>query len=97
MGTLNTDLNTYKHNSTIFGDSYTPKKSVTVDGGFQFSGSNKGHDSLAAMVKNKLRKDQFTGTIFVLRTRKADRLNLLYWDSTELVMAYKQLEEHTFT
>ena len=26
-----------------------------------------GHDSLAAMVKNELRKDPFTGTVFVFR------------------------------
>lgn len=57
----------------------------------------KGHDSLAAVVKNELRKDPFTGTIFVFRARKADRLKLLYWDGTGLVMAYKRLEEHTFT
>ena len=55
----------------------------------------KGHDSLAAMVKNELRKDPFTGTVFVFRARKADRLKLLYWDGTGLVMAYKRLEEHT--
>lgn len=57
----------------------------------------KGHDSLAAMVKNELRKDPFTGTIFVFRARKADRLKLLYWDGTGLVMAYKRLENTTFT
>lgn len=57
----------------------------------------KGHDSLAALVKNELRKDPFTGTVFVFRARKADRLKLLYWDGTGLVMAYKRLEEHTFT
>jgi transposase len=42
----------------------------------------KGHDSLAAMVKNELRKHPFTGTAFVFRARKADRLKLLYWDGT---------------
>ena len=57
----------------------------------------KGHDSLAAMVKNELRKDPFTGTVFVFRAKKADRLKLLYWDGTGLVMDYKRLEEHTFT
>ena len=55
----------------------------------------KGHDSLAAMVKNELRKDPFTGTVFVFRARKADRLKLLYWDGTGLVLAYKRLEEHS--
>ena len=57
----------------------------------------KGHDSLAAVVKNELRKDPFTGTVFVFRAKKADRLKLLYWDGTGLVMAYKRLEEHSFT
>jgi transposase len=46
------------------------------------------------MVKNELRKDPFTGTVFVFRAKKADRL---YWDGTGLVMAYKRLEQHTFT
>lgn len=55
----------------------------------------KGHDSLAWIVKNELRNDPFTGTVFVFRARKADRLKLLYWDGTGLVMAYKRLEEHT--
>ena len=52
----------------------------------------KGHDSLAAMVKNELRKDPFTGTVFVFRARKADRLKLLYWDGTGLLMNHAQFE-----
>ena len=31
------------------------------------------------------------------RSRRADRLKLLYWDGTGLVMAYKRLETATFT
>ena len=57
----------------------------------------KGHDGLAAIVSSALRKDPFTGTVFVFRARKVDRLKLLYWDGTGLVMAYKRLEEHSFT
>ena len=57
----------------------------------------KGHDGLAAIVSSVLRKDPFTGTVFVFRSRRADRLKLLYWDGTGLVMAYKRLEEATFT
>ncbi|MCP5340711.1 MAG: IS66 family insertion sequence element accessory protein TnpB [Rhodobacteraceae bacterium] len=68
----------------------------------------KGHDGLAALVKNELRKDPFTGPSLAMvlepvahhgsmfRARKADRLKLLYWDRTGLVMAYKRLEEHVF-
>jgi transposase len=57
----------------------------------------KGHDSLAALVKNVLYEDPFTGTVFVFRAKKTDRLKLLYWDGTGLVMAYKRLEEHSFS
>lgn len=56
----------------------------------------KGHDDLSAMVQSVLRKDPFTGTVFVFRARRADRLKLLYWDGTGLVMAYKRLEDTTF-
>lgn len=37
------------------------------------------------------------GTVFVFRAKRADRLKLLYWDGTGLVMAYKRLEETSFT
>lgn len=57
----------------------------------------KGHDELTSLVKNELRKEPFTGTVFVFRAKRADRLKLLYWDGTGLVMAYKRLEETTFT
>ncbi|MCP5089209.1 MAG: IS66 family insertion sequence element accessory protein TnpB [Rhodobacteraceae bacterium] len=68
----------------------------------------KGHNGLAALVKNELRKEPFThcrqvngtftvrGTVFVFRSKRADRLKLLFWDGTGLVMTYKRLEEHTF-
>ena len=45
----------------------------------------KGHDGLAALVKNELRKDPFTGTVFVFRSKRADRLKWQYWDGTGLV------------
>ena len=69
----------------------------------------KGHDGLAALVSSVLRKDPFTvarqaiawqsaerGAVFVFPARRADRLKLLYWDGTGLVMAYKRLEDMTF-
>ena len=57
----------------------------------------KGHDGLTAMVQSVLRKDPFTGTVFVFRAKRADRLKLLYWDGTGLAMGYKRLEDTTFT
>jgi len=56
----------------------------------------KGHDGLAALVKNELHRDPFTGTVYVFRSRKADRLKLIYWDGSGLVMAYKRLEDGVF-
>jgi len=56
----------------------------------------KGHDGLAALVQSALKEDPFTGTVFVFRAKRADRLKLLFWDGTGLVMAYKRLEETTF-
>lgn len=56
----------------------------------------KGHDGLAALVQSVLKEDPFTGTVFVFRPRRADRLKILFWDGTGLVMAYKRLEENTF-
>ncbi|WP_157971037.1 IS66 family insertion sequence element accessory protein TnpB [Pseudogemmobacter bohemicus] len=37
----------------------------------------KGHDGLAALVSSVRRKDPFTGTVFMFRSRRADRLKLL--------------------
>ena len=38
----------------------------------------KGHDGLTAVVQSVLRKDPFTGTVFVFRAKRLDRLKLLY-------------------
>jgi transposase len=57
----------------------------------------KGHDGLAALVQSVLKEDPFTGTVFVFRAKRADRLKILFWDGTGLVMAYKRLEEASFT
>lgn len=50
-------------------------------------GFRKGHDGLAALVKNEVRKDPFTGTVFAFRARRAGRLKLLYRHGTGLVFA----------
>ncbi|WP_096173789.1 IS66 family insertion sequence element accessory protein TnpB [Cohaesibacter sp. ES.047] len=51
---------------------------------------------MAALIRNELDKAPFTGTVFVFRARRADRLKLLYWEGSGLVMTYKRLEEHSF-
>lgn len=56
----------------------------------------KGHDGLAAVVQHELRKDPFTGTVFVFRSKRADRAKILFWDGSGLVLIYKRLEAHKF-
>ena len=55
----------------------------------------KGLDGLAAVLKGVLRKDPFTGTVFVVRTKRADRLKPIDWDGTGLVTIYKGLERQS--
>ena len=56
----------------------------------------KGHDGLAALVQGHLRQKPFDGSVYVFRAKRADRLKLIYWDGSGLVMAYKRLEDNSF-
>ena len=56
----------------------------------------KGHDGLAALVQSHLQKKPFDGAVYVFRAKRADRLKMIWWDGTGLVMAYKRLEQNVF-
>ena len=56
----------------------------------------KGFDSLAQLVRNHLGSDPLSGHLFVFRSRRGDRLKVLYWDSDGLCLFYKRLEVGTF-
>lgn len=56
----------------------------------------KGHDGLAALVQSHLRYKPFDGAVYVFRAKRADRLKLIYWDGSGLVMSYKRLEQNSF-
>ena len=56
----------------------------------------KGADSLAAIVQTVLRHDPFSGTIYVFRCKRADRVKLLVWDGSGLVLLWKRLESGAF-
>lgn len=40
----------------------------------------KGIDSLAALCRNRLQEDPFTGTVFVFRNRRATAVKILAYD-----------------
>jgi transposase len=56
----------------------------------------KSFDSLAGLVEQQLGQDPLAGDLFVFRSKRGDRLKLLYWDSDGLAIWYKRLEEGTF-
>ncbi|GLS46570.1 IS66 family insertion sequence element accessory protein TnpB [Methylobacterium brachythecii] len=56
----------------------------------------KGMDGLAALVRDAMRADPFCGTIYVFRSKRADRAKLLFWDGSGMVLAAKRLEDGKF-
>jgi transposase len=56
----------------------------------------KSFDSLAGLVEQQLGQDPLAGDRFVFRSKRGDRLKLLYWDNDGLAIWYKRLEEGTF-
>lgn len=56
----------------------------------------KGHDGLAAVAERELGLDPHSGVIVVFRARRGDRIKVLLWDGSGLVMSYKRLEHGTF-
>ena len=56
----------------------------------------KGMDGLAALAQETLAQDPFSGTILVFRAKRADRVKLLFWDGTGLMLVSKRLEQGAF-
>ena len=56
----------------------------------------KSFDSLSGLVQQQLGLDPLSGDLFVFRSKRGDRLKLLFWDEDGLVLYYKRLEEGTF-
>ena len=56
----------------------------------------KGMDGLAALVQQALRADPFAGDLFIFRPKRADRVKILVYDGTGLVLYSKRLEAGRF-
>ena len=56
----------------------------------------KGMDGLAALVKEQMRADPFSGAVYVFRAKRADRIKLIFWDGTGLCLFAKRLEDGQF-
>lgn len=42
----------------------------------------KGAEGLAALVRETMQADPFSGAVYVFRAKRADRVKLIYWDGT---------------
>ena len=56
----------------------------------------KGADGLAALIREVLGHDPFCGTIYVFRAKRADRVKIVAWDGSGLVLLWKRLEHGAF-
>ena len=56
----------------------------------------QGGDGLAALVRETLGHDPFSGTIYVFRSKRADRVKMLVWDGSGLVLFWERLENGAF-
>ncbi|MBK5960241.1 hypothetical protein CCR97_18840 [Rhodoplanes elegans] len=56
----------------------------------------KGAEGLAALVREEMRADPFSGTIYVFRAKRADRVKLIFWDGTGVCLFAKRLEDGRF-
>ena len=56
----------------------------------------KGFDSLAHLVETSFTLDPMSGHLFIIRSRRGDRVKILYWDGDGLALWYKRLEKGSF-
>ena len=56
----------------------------------------KGADGLVAVVRETLGHDPFSGAIYVFRSKRPDRVKMLAWDGSGLVLLWKRLAYGAF-
>src|SRR4051794_30320324 len=56
----------------------------------------RGAHSPAALAAAELGTDPFSGVVLVFRSKRSDRVKILTWDDSGLVLVWKQLEGGAF-
>lgn len=55
------------------------------------------YDTLFAYCRDHIKKDPLSGHVFLFLNKNRDRLKVIFWDGTGLVLICKRLEEGRFT
>ncbi len=55
-----------------------------------------GINSLAHIVATALLDDPYSGAVFIFRSKRSDRLKILTWDGSGMLLVTKWLEENRF-
>ena len=56
----------------------------------------KGAYGLAALASEVLGEDPFSGAVIVFRSKRSDRVKILVWDTSGVVLVWKQLQQGGF-
>jgi transposase len=56
----------------------------------------RGAHALAALAAEVLGEDPFSGTVLVFRAKRSDRVKILLWDGSGLVLVWKQMQRGGF-
>lgn len=56
----------------------------------------KGFDGLSGLISGELNRDPLDGSVYIFINRRKDRIKLLLWDRTGMLLFYKRLEKGTF-
>ena len=56
----------------------------------------RGMNGLVALVATALKADPYCGDVFVFRPKRGDRLRLVFWDGSGMVLTTKWLESGRF-
>lgn len=56
----------------------------------------KGAEGFAALVREEMQADPFSGAVYVFRAKRADRVKLVFWDGTGVCLFAKRLETGAF-
>ena len=56
----------------------------------------RGAHALAALASEVLGEDPFSGAVLVFRAKRSDRVKILLWDTSGLVLVWKQMQEGGF-